>query len=87
MQSILILVDSGATLSAVRSKENVGTPTSHVVTTVGVSGAPLDEAMAEPANFSVVGTEVQRSFIITEGSPVSLLAWDAQIECKHSLYS
>lgn len=58
-----ILVDSGATLSAVRFKDKVGIPTSPVNTTVGASGALLNEPVAEP-NVSVVESEVQHSFII-----------------------
>lgn len=45
-------------MSAVRSKEKAGPPTSQVITTVRVSGAPLEEPIAETANFSVAGSEV-----------------------------
>ncbi|XP_034089450.1 uncharacterized protein LOC117557643 [Gymnodraco acuticeps] len=75
-----ILVDSGATLSAVRTKEKVCKATNSFVTTVGVSGVPIAEPISERTNISVDGSRVQHSFIISEGSPINLMGRD--LLCK-----
>ena len=74
------MIDSGATLSAVHTKEKVCEATNNFVTTMGVSGIPMSEPVSEKTNISIEGSHVQHSFIISDGSPINLMGRD--LLCK-----
>ena len=75
-----VLVDSGATISTVRAAEQVCTPTSNFITTVGVSGIPNREPLSHTTKLTVEGSDVQHSFLISDKSPINLMGRD--LLCK-----
>lgn len=79
-RNVDILVDSGATISTVKTSEHVCAPTAKYITTVGVSGIPNAEPLSHPAELNVEGANVQHSFLISENSPINLMGRD--LLCK-----
>ncbi|XP_027139064.1 uncharacterized protein LOC113746658 [Larimichthys crocea] len=78
--TVEILVDSGATISTVKTAEHVCTPTSNFITTVGVSGVPIAEPLSQRTKITVEGSEVMHSFLISDKSPINLMGRD--LLCK-----
>lgn len=81
-----LLVDSGATLSAVRSTDNVCTPTNHTTVTIGVSGEPITEPFSEQTSVAISGSEIQHSFLISPGTPLSLMGRDFLCKLNASIH-
>lgn len=84
-ERINVLIDSGATLSAVNN-EKVCIPTNEYVATIGVAGVPLYEPVSDVANVSVVNTDFQHCFLISEASPVSLMGRDLLCKLNASIH-
>ena len=62
------------------------TPTRNVFTTAGVSGTPMTKPLSEQTNVSVAGSDVQQSFLISEGTPLSLMGRDLLCKLHASIH-
>ncbi len=85
-RTVEILIDSGATLSTVKSNEHVCTATNNFVTTVGVSGVPQKEPLSKCTNITVDGNNVTHSFLISETSPINLMGRDLLCKLHASIH-
>lgn len=83
-KEIDFLIDSGATLSAVRNK--LGPGSGETVTTIAVNGMMMHEELSEPLPVSVDDFTMTHQFLLSPDAPINLLGRDLLCKLHATLY-
>ncbi|KAJ1181822.1 hypothetical protein NDU88_007021 [Pleurodeles waltl] len=83
-KEIDFLIDSGATISAVRNK--LGPSSGKTVTTVAVNGMLIHEELSEPLPVSVEDFAMTHRFLLSPDAPINLLERDLLSKLHATLY-
>ncbi|KAJ1171988.1 hypothetical protein NDU88_003845 [Pleurodeles waltl] len=83
-KEIDFLIDSGATISAVRNK--LGPSSGKTVTTVAVNGMLMHEELSEPLPVSVEDFTTTHQFLLSPDAPINLLGRDLLCKLHATLY-